>query len=93
MGVAPGRRQILVRPLLAIGAPGFENPIVWQRARKMCTDILPILDAASARRDYRFLQELNEAASSFAANIAEGHLRGTKRPVRPFPADCGGVER
>ena len=65
-------------------APGFENLIVWQRARKMCTDILPILDAASANRDYRFLQELNEAASSVAANIAECHLRGTKRQFAYF---------
>jgi four helix bundle protein len=60
-------------------APGFENLIAWQRARTVCAGILPIIKAASANHDFEFARQLNAAALSVVANIAEGRLRGNRR--------------
>jgi four helix bundle protein len=65
-------------------APGFENLIAWQRARAVCAGILPILRSASANRDFEFARQLNAAALSVVANIAEGRLRGNRRQFRYF---------
>ncbi|HXW10072.1 MAG TPA: four helix bundle protein [Steroidobacteraceae bacterium] len=65
-------------------ASRFEDLVVWQRARKMCSEILPILDAAARRRDFRLAQELNECALSVPANIAEGKLRRGNRQFAYF---------
>jgi four helix bundle protein len=65
-------------------APGFENLIAWQRARAVCAGILPIIKAASANHDFEFGRQLNAAALSVVANIAEGRLRGERRQFRYF---------
>lgn len=62
----------------------FEDLVVWQRARKMCSEILPILEAAARKCDFRLAQELNESALSVPANIAEGKLRRGNRQFAYF---------
>ena len=60
-------------------APGFENLIAWQRSRMVCAGIVPILRVAHAAHDWVLAQELNKAAISTLANIAEGYLRRSRR--------------
>jgi four helix bundle protein len=63
---------------------GFEDLIVWQRARVLCREILPVTKVAADRRDYAMAQNLNRAALSIMANIAEGHLRRSPRDFAHF---------
>jgi four helix bundle protein len=64
--------------------PGFEDLIAWQRARTVCAGIIPILQAAAAAHDFALAQQLNAAAISVLANIAEGHLRRSRRQFAYF---------
>ena len=52
---------------------------MWQRARAVSAEIRPILKVAAINRDYALAQQLNAAALSVMANIAEGHLRSNRR--------------
>jgi hypothetical protein len=54
---------------------GFENLIVWQRARASCGAVWPVVKAARAEYDFKLSQELNGSSISIMSNIAEGHLR------------------
>jgi hypothetical protein len=58
---------------------GFEQLLVWQRARAFCAAIAPVLRAARSAHDYELSQELNGAGISIMSNIAEGHLRRARR--------------
>jgi four helix bundle protein len=64
--------------------PGFENLIAWQRARAICAGIVPILRAAALAHDFALAQQLNAAAISVVANIAEGYLRRNRRQFAYF---------
>jgi four helix bundle protein len=57
----------------------FEHLEVWQAARTFCSEITPILRRSSVRSDFPVWQQLNAAAISTLANIAEGFLRNTRR--------------
>jgi four helix bundle protein len=63
---------------------GFEDLIVWQRARTLSAGIVPLLRTAALNRDFALAQQLNAAALSVMANIAEGHLRGNQRQFTYF---------
>jgi four helix bundle protein len=58
---------------------GFEDLTVWQRARDLCAAIVPVLRVAASQRDFALAHQLNGAALSVMANIAEGHLRTNRR--------------
>jgi four helix bundle protein len=63
---------------------GFEQLIVWQRARAFCGAVWAVVKAARAARDYELSQELNGASISIMSNIAEGHLRRRRRQFAHF---------
>ena len=63
---------------------GFEDLSVWQRARTLSAEIVPILKAAALNRDFALAQQLNASALSVRANIAEGHLRANRRQFTYF---------
>jgi four helix bundle protein len=63
---------------------GFEQLLVWQRARAFCAAIAPVLRAARSAHDYELSQELNGAGISIMSNIAEGHLRRARRQFAQF---------
>jgi four helix bundle protein len=44
---------------------------VWQAARKFCQEISAILERPAFRRDFELRNQLNDAALSTMANIAE----------------------
>jgi four helix bundle protein len=69
---------------------GFEQLIVWQRARRFCGAILPVVKSARTAHDFELSQQLNSAALSIMSNIAEGHLRRGRRQFAHFLAISAG---
>ena len=63
---------------------GFENLRVWQYSRQLCREVYPLVLAAEGRRDHPLSQQLNRAALSIMANLAEGCLRRVRREFVPF---------
>ena len=49
--------------------------IVWQLAEDLRAEVLRLADDPRARRDFKFRDQIVPAASSVAANIAEGYGR------------------
>ena len=49
--------------------------IVWQLAEELRVEVLNLVDRSAARRDFKFRDQIIPAASSVAANIAEGYGR------------------
>ena len=63
---------------------GFEGLKVWQDSRLLCREVLPIVMEAQRHHDYALSQQLNRAALSILANIAEGYLRRAEREFAAF---------
>jgi four helix bundle protein len=64
---------------LRMAVDRFEDLDVWQTARAFCQQIGPLLRQPTVRADFALWQQLNSAAISTLANIAEGFLRNTRR--------------
>jgi four helix bundle protein len=62
-----------------MGVSRFEDLIVWNAARTLCREIVPLMRRASFSSDFSLRQQLNAAAISTVANIAEGFLRGGRK--------------
>ncbi len=62
----------------------FEDLEVWQAAREFCRELAPVLKRSSLRADFPVWQQLNAAAISTVANIAEGFLRNTRRELTRY---------
>jgi four helix bundle protein len=63
---------------------GFEGLLVWQAARRLSSQILPIILMAQEARDWPLGDQLNRAVISTIANIAEGYLRRRRREFMQF---------
>jgi len=63
---------------------GFEQLDVWQLARQLSADVLPVAAAATARHDFELSQQLNAACLSIMSNIAEGYLRRSSKEYAYF---------
>ena len=63
---------------------GFEKLLVWQAARRLSSQILPIILMAQEARDWPLGDQLNRAVISTIANIAEGYLRRRRREFMQF---------
>ena len=55
-----------------------------QDSRLLCREVLPIVMEAQRHHDYALSQQLNRAALSTLANIAEGYLRRAEREFAAF---------
>lgn len=62
----------------------FEELEVWKAAREVVVDVYLIAREGSLARDYGFRDQLQRAAVSIMANIAEGHERGGNREFVRF---------
>jgi len=63
---------------------GFETLDVWQLARQLSADTLPVAATAVARHDFEMSQQLNAACLSIMSNIAEGYLRRSSKEFAYF---------
>ena len=65
-------------------AKQFEDLEVWQAAKKMVLDVYRLTRDGPLAKDYGFKDQLQRAAVSVMANIAEGHERGGSREYVQF---------
>ena len=57
---------------------GFEDLVVWQRARALVRDVHLLCDSEPLSRKFSFRDQLQRAAVSTMSNIAEGFDRGSR---------------
>jgi four helix bundle protein len=62
----------------------FEDLIAWKKARKLTSAIYEATRIASLTRDYGLSGQMQRAAVSVLANIAEGYERGSRREFHHF---------
>ncbi len=66
------------------GVQKFEELRVWQEASAFCDQIGQVIRSPAFQRDPDLRGQLNRAALSTVANIAEGFLRGRKKEFVQF---------
>ena len=64
--------------------------IVWQRAMDLAVQVYQISRAFPRSEMYALTSQLTRSVTSVAANIAEGHARGTARDYAQFLAIARG---
>jgi four helix bundle protein len=62
----------------------FEDLIAWQKARKLAPEIYKVTHKGGFRRDFGLAGQIQRAAVSTMANIAEGFERGGRREFHQF---------
>jgi four helix bundle protein len=64
---------------------GFKELIVWRRAIDFAKHVMIIIDKINSdRKHYRILEQTEAAATSVAANIAEGKGRFSRKEFKQF---------
>ena len=64
---------------------GFKELIVWRRAIDFAKQVINIIDKINSdRKHYRILEQTEAAATSVAANIAEGKGRFSRKEFKQF---------
>jgi four helix bundle protein len=67
-----------------LSAYSFRDLLVWQKAMRLATEAYRLTKALPRSEEYRLTSQLLRAAASVAANIAEGHARGTRKDYAHF---------
>ena len=73
-----------VHPPVAVGAKRVEDLFVWQLADELRGRIYWLTGSGAAARDWKFRDQLRDAASSSTLNIAEGFGRFRHREFAQF---------
>lgn len=64
--------------------------VVWQKAMDLAVFVYQLSGKFPAKETYRLVTQVTRSASSVAANIAEGHARGSRRDYSQFLAIAKG---
>ena len=59
----------------------LDELIAWQLARQLQREVLAIVANEAASRDFKFCDQIRDAARSVANNTAEGFARGRLQPA------------
>ena len=62
----------------------FRDLIVWQKSMKLAAKIYSLTRKMPKQEEYRLTSQMLRAAASVPANIAEGHMRGSRRDYARF---------
>jgi four helix bundle protein len=62
----------------------FRDLLVWQKAMRLAAEAYRLAKLLPKAEEYRLTSQLLRAAASVAANIAEGHARGTRKDYAHF---------
>ena len=62
----------------------YRDLLVWQRAMDLSQEIYAVTKIFPKSEEYRITSQLIRAAISIPANIAEGHMRGTRKDYANF---------
>lgn len=58
-------------------AEGFEDLVVWQKARELTKKIYELTKGKEFSKDFSLVDQLRRASVSILSNIAEGFERGS----------------
>ena len=68
-----------------MGRKGFQDLIVWQKAKDLAVNIYKISESGALSRDFSLRDQIRRSAVSIASNLAEGDERDTdKESIRFF---------
>ncbi|MGA2516631.1 MAG: four helix bundle protein [Thermodesulfobacteriota bacterium] len=68
-----------------MGRKGFQDLIVWQRAKDLAVKIYKLSETGVLSRDFGLRDQIRKSAISIASNLAEGDERETdKESIRFF---------
>ena len=68
-----------------MGRKGFQDLIVWQKAKNLAVNIYKISESGALSRDFSLRDQIRRSAVSIASNLAEGDERDTdKESIRFF---------
>lgn len=62
----------------------FEDLEIWQEARKLSKEIILIAKTTELKTDFKFKEQIKDAAGSVMDNIAEGFERNRNGEFRQF---------
>ncbi len=62
----------------------FEDIVAWQRAKSLATEVYRVTGRGALRKDFALRDQLQRAAISAMANIAEGFERDGRREFVQF---------
>lgn len=62
----------------------FEDLVAWQKSMDLAVEIFSLTNTGHIARRFAFCDQLQRAASSVPANIAEGFERGTRAEFHRF---------
>jgi four helix bundle protein len=68
----------------------FEDIVAWQKARLLAKDIYECSKTGSFARDHGLRGQIQRAAVSAMANVAEGYERGGDKEFRQFLSNSKG---
>jgi four helix bundle protein len=73
----------------------FEDLIAWQKARHLMNEVYKVSKVGQFAKDFRLAAQIQSAAISVMANIAEGFERGKRQEFHQFlsiaKGSCGEV--
>ncbi|MDO8137782.1 MAG: four helix bundle protein [Candidatus Brocadiales bacterium] len=76
-------------------AEGFEDLVVWQKARELVKRVYELTKGKEFARDFSLVDQLRRASVSVLSNIAEGFERGSNVEFIQFlyvaKGSCGEV--
>jgi len=67
-----------------VGANTYRELVGWQLADELHRKIVAITAIPTARRDFRFCEQIRDASQSVSSNIAEGFARRTPADFARF---------
>ena len=67
-----------------MGIQSYRDLLVWQKAMRLAAEAYRLGRLLPKAEEYRLTSQLLRAAASVAANIAEGHARGTRKDYAHF---------
>jgi four helix bundle protein len=66
------------------GVTSYRDLQVWQRAMDLATVVYQLADFMPKKEEFRLTGQMLRAAASVPANIAEGHMRSTRKDYANF---------
>ena len=62
----------------------YRDLVVWDKAMAMATEVYRIAKLMPRAEEYRLTSQILRSAASVSANIAEGHMRGSRADYARF---------
>ncbi len=68
----------------------FRDLVVWQKGLDLAAEVYSLTTQFPRSEQFRLVDQITRSAASVAANVAEGHERGTRKDYANFVAIARG---